>query len=239
MDQSAILYLIISIPVFVAALTVHEFAHAWAADRLGDGTPRGLGRLTLDPIKHLDPFGSLMFLISSLFGLGFGWAKPVPFNPRNLDNPRRDAMLIALAGPISNLLQVPIWMGLLYIYRMALQGSDPTISYQIISGLGRDYSMSSPLSIIGTMLALGIVLNLLLAVFNMIPLPPLDGHYVLEFLGPPAITDLFNAIRPYSFLILFVLIQLPGNPIAQIISPAVEFGYSLIGRALGLGRALG
>jgi Zn-dependent protease len=236
MDQSAILNLIISIPVFVAALTVHEFAHAWAADRLGDGTPRGLGRLTLDPMKHLDLFGSLMFLISSLAGFGFGWAKPVPFNPRNLDNPRRDAMLIALAGPISNLLQVPIWLGLLWIYRMAVQGSDPLISIRILAGLGGDdFSMASPISIIGTMLALGIILNLLLAAFNMIPLPPLDGHYVLEFLGPPAITDFFNTIRPYSFLILFVVLQLPGNPVSQIIRPAIMFGYSLIQWALGFG----
>jgi Zn-dependent protease len=142
-------------------------------------------------------------------------------------------MLIALAGPISNLLQIPIWLGLLWIYRMIAQSSDPLIAMRIGAGLDRDFSMASPLSIIGTMLALGIILNMLLAAFNMIPLPPLDGHYVLEFLGPPSITELFDAIRPYSFLILFVLLQLPGNPVGQIISPAIDFGYSLVFWALG------
>lgn len=218
MDSDRILNLVLSIPAFVAALTIHEFAHAWMAVRLGDDTPRRLGRLTLDPLAHLDPFGSIMFLLSSLSGFGIGWAKPVPFNPRNLSHPRRDAIWIAVAGPISNLLQVPIWLGLLWLFSMVAQRT----------GLLLDPHPMSFAALGIRVLAGGVVLNVLLAAFNMLPIPPLDGHYVLEGLGPPFIGELFNAIRPYSFIVLIMLLQLPGDPLGQAIAPFLDLAFSAV-----------
>src|SRR5947207_1684668 len=111
LDPGRLFFMLLDLPAFVAALTVHEFAHAWMANRLGDDTPRRMGRLTLDPLAHLDPIGSLFWVVAALSGFPLlAWAKPVPFNPRNLSQPRRDAILIAIAGPCSNLLQIPIWL---------------------------------------------------------------------------------------------------------------------------------
>jgi len=218
-DFDRIFSLLLAIPAFVAALTVHEFAHAWMAVRLGDDTPRRMGRLTLDPLSHLDPIGSLVFLMSALSGFGFGWAKPVPFNPRNLDHPRRDAMLIAVAGPVSNLLQIPIWLFLLWIFRLAAGAVMPAFQG------APDSLMQAGLML----LVQGVIINMMLAAFNMIPIPPLDGHYILEGLGPPAVTDFFNTIRPYSFLILMgimwytPLVDLAISPFLTLAVRAVFF----------------
>ncbi len=237
MDSQRLLNLLVAIPAFVAALTVHEFAHAWMGNRLGDDTARRMGRLTLDPLKHLDPFGSLMFVMGALYGYFFGWAKPVPFSPRNLSHPRRDSMLIAVAGPISNLLQLPVWLLLLWIGgRVADRFGNPETKYDALSLLiGHAQSLDPMVMILG-MLMFGVVINLTIAAFNMIPLPPLDGHYVLEGLGPPAITEFFDMIRPFSFMILLVLINLPQpfNILSSVLGPVQLFAYSLIIRTLGL-----
>lgn len=225
--SSHLMRLLVALPAFTAALTIHEFAHAWMGDRLGDDTPRRMGRLTLDPLAHLDPLGSLMFIISQWLGFGVGWAKPVPFNPRNLSHPRRDAMLIALAGPASNLLQMPVWLLLLAGVRTL--GGDPGAMLQGSGGF-------SWVNILSMVMAYGVIVNILLAVFNMIPLPPLDGHYVLEALGPPAITDLFNAIRPFSFLLLIVLVQM--RVLDNVITPFLIMALRLV-RAVGGPYALG
>jgi Zn-dependent protease len=209
--------LLLSLPAFVAAFALHEFAHAWMANRLGDDTPRRMGRLTLDPVVHLDPMGSLMFIITQLSGYGLGWAKPVPFNPRNFDHPRRDTMLVAVAGPVSNLLQVPFWLLSLFIFRLIGERTGLLISpYEQQPFIG---------STIVTILSMGVVVNILLAAFNMIPFPPLDGHYILEGLGPPFITDFFNSIRPFSFMIL--LLMSSTGIISGFISPFMFFAYRL------------
>lgn len=208
----------IAIPALIAGLTVHEFAHAWTAHRLGDDTAKSLGRLTLDPLKHLDPIGSLFMVMGALAGFFFGWAKPVPFNPRNFQHPRRDAMLVAIAGPISNLLQVPIWLALVaLIARLAPQSS--TVS----DGL------SAPVILL-QLASMGVLVNLTLAAFNMIPLPPLDGHYVLEFFGGQPVSRAFDSIRPYSFLILIVLLNLPRpyNVLGQVVAPVSRFAFHLV-----------
>lgn len=223
-----ILNLILSLPAFVVAFTLHEFAHAWMATRCGDDLARRMGRLTLDPLAHLDPFGSMLFVLSSLVGFGIGYAKPVPFNPRNLGNPRRDTILIAIAGPISNLLQVPFWLALLYGFRVLAEHN----------GWYGDYSNpTQPASLITTMLQEGIIVNILLAVFNMIPLPPLDGHHVLEGLGPPYVTDFFNSIRPYSLMIVYALSYF--GFLSIVFRPFIEFAIRLVNLGLGNGFNFG
>lgn len=175
-----------------------------------------------------------MFVLGALSGFFFGWAKPVPFNPRNLKNPRRDSILIAVAGPISNILQVPIWLLLLWISWKI--GSATGLFNPLTVGLG-DEPLASPAGILIRVIELGVIINLTLAAFNMIPLPPLDGHYVLEGLGPPFVEEFFNTIRPFSFIILMVLINLPGefNVIRQVVGPVQGFGYSLVFWTMGFG----
>jgi Zn-dependent protease len=232
--RGRIFSLFLFIPAFVAALTVHEFAHAWAGNRLGDDTARRQGRLTLDPVAHLDPFGCLIMVYAVLSNLPLmGWARPVPFDPRNLRNPRRDGMLIALAGPISNLLQVPIWLFALWIFQLFAKRSDPNFLSATVEGLFRGTpDTSSIASVFAIMLATGVIVNISLAAFNMIPIPPLDGHYVLEALGPPAVTDLFNAIRPWSFLILYALLF--TGVINTILDPVGHLAYRIVFFGLGL-----
>jgi len=220
MEQEKLLHLLFQLPAFVSALTIHEFAHAWMANRLGDDTPRRMGRLSMDPLVHLDPFGSLMFVFSALVGFGIGWAKPVPFNPRNLENPRHGAILIALAGPVSNLIQAPIWLFMLWIFRLAAQNS-PALA-------------ASPITVFMLqVLSMGVIINVLLAAFNMVPIPPLDGHWVLEGLGPPAVTDFYNSIRPYSFIILIGLLW--TGVISRAIAPFMGLAQRAVSFALGAG----
>lgn len=217
------------LPAFVAALTLHEFAHAWTAHKLGDDTAERQGRLTIDPLAHLDPLGTLIIVVAIWFNAPLiGWAKPVPFNPRNLRHPQRDSILIAIAGPISNILQMGVWLLALWAFKHLAEVFGGALYGEGVASALRSYSpqISSGVGAIYSVLSIGIVLNLSLAVFNMIPLPPLDGHYVLENLGPPFITDFFNMIRPYSFLILLVLIQTPVFDMA--LDPFSNFAYTVI-----------
>lgn len=214
-----VLQLLILAPAFVSALTIHEFAHAWAAYKLGDDTAQRQGRLTLDPLAHLDPLGTLLIVIAILTGAPLiGWAKPVPFQMRNLNNPRRDAMLVAVAGPISNILQAIVWLFILFIFRLAIQ--------QFGMNIDESSPFSSLPSLFMTMTILSVSMNITLAVFNMIPLPPLDGHYVLEGLGPPFIADFFDMIRPYAFIILLGLLW--TGVFSQVLGPFMDFADRLI-----------
>ncbi len=220
-----IVYLLLLAPAFISALTIHEFAHAWAGYKLGDDTAQRQGRLTLDPLAHLDPMGTLLIVVAILFNFPLiGWAKPVPFNPRNLGNPRRDSILIAIAGPISNILQAIVWLVLLFILRVVSERMGIVIDAWSI--LERNPDMSSFPAILATVCATGVLINVILAAFNMIPLPPLDGHYVLEGLGPPFIRDLFDQIRPYSFMILLGLLWV--GAISVILGPIQVFSWRLI-----------
>lgn len=143
-------------PAFLLAITVHEYAHAWMANRMGDPTAKEMGRLTLNPLPHLDLFGTIAMLI-----LGFGWAKPVMVNPNNLKNPRQDNLWISLAGPVSNLLSALI-LGMLF------------------RAGGQFLGLSHTGELILLMLVLAVRLNIILAIFNLLPIPPLDGYHVLE-----------------------------------------------------------
>ena len=182
----------ISFIVLLFSLTVHEMAHAWTADRLGDPTARLLGRVSLNPIVHADPIGTVVFpLIALVTGAPIiGWAKPVPVNTKQLANPRRDFVLVAAAGPTSNLLMA---------FTAALALSFLTISPQTQG----ETNVSVP---IATILGQGMRLNVLLAVFNMIPIPPLDGGNVLAGLLPYSLATVFNRLRPYGFLLLYALL---------------------------------
>jgi len=188
--------LILLIPVLVFALVFHEFSHAWVANKLGDPTARYSGRLTLNPLAHLDPFGSLMILF-----VGFGWAKPVPVDSRYLANPRVDMMKIAFAGPAANLL-------------LAFVGGT-IIRTDLVSGS------------ITLMLLLFTQINIMLAVFNMIPIPPLDGSQIFSSIMMRRYPELVYKLQMYGPQILLGLIMIGYftriSPIWIVISPFVNF----------------
>lgn len=176
------------------AVDIHEFAHAWMADRLGDPTPRINGRLTLNPLAHLDPIGTLMLLWTR-----FGWGKPVPIDDYNLENPRRDSALIALAGPASNLILAT------FLSLAAKLLGLPLISLFI-----------TPL----------IILNISLAIFNLLPIPPLDGSKILlGILSSDLAYQYVSFIEEYSLILLIlVLVPFSGRSLAsQIILPIINF----------------
>lgn len=229
-----VLYLLLLAPAFVSALTVHEFAHAWAAYKLGDDTAQRQGRLTLDPLAHLDPLGTLLIVIAIFTGAPLiGWAKPVPFQMRNLGNPRRDAMLIAVAGPISNIIQAVIWLILLVAFKFGIEQTGVRFDMDnVIDIIAREPDVGSLHSVVATVLVTGVIMNVMLAVFNMIPLPPLDGHYILEGLGPSFIADLFDQIRPYSFIILLGLLW--TGVLGTILGPFMIATYRLVLMVFGV-----
>jgi Zn-dependent protease len=173
-------------------LSVHEAAHAWSADRLGDPTARQLGRLSLNPAVHIDPIGTLLFpLIALMTNVPLiGWAKPVPVDLRHLRHPKRDFAIIAAAGPASNLLMAVI-AAVIFAFL-------PDVAPGDIAGR----AIARPLD---TLVLTFIQLNVLLAVFNMIPVPPLDGGNVLIGLLPHAGGRIVEQLRPYGFLILYAL----------------------------------
>jgi len=211
MDPNKFLLLALVAPAFISSLTVHEFAHAWAAYKLGDDTARQLGRLSLDPLVHLDFWGTAMMVLAILSGWPLiGWAKPVPINPNNLENRRRDDVLISIAGPISNLIQAAVWLVLMCVFLGALKLYGQSVGMASIEAIfDRNPSFSSWVPLVMTAISYGVLINIALAAFNMIPLPPLDGHWVLMGLEIPSINRAFEVIRPYSFLILLVLVALP------------------------------
>jgi Zn-dependent protease len=179
--------------VLLFSLTVHESAHAWAAWRLGDPTGRLLGRVSLNPAVHVDPIGTILFpLLAMVSGLPLiGWAKPVPVDILKLKHYRRDFALIAAAGPLANLLlAVVAALGVFAVRHAPL-------------GVVGQVDVSGPL---GLLLATLLRLNILLAVFNMLPVPPLDGGNVLAGLLPDRVANLYDLLRPYGFIILYALI---------------------------------
>ena len=206
MNSLDLLNIAIPIAIVLIALTIHETAHAWSADKLGDPTARMLGRVSLNPIVHIDPIGTLLLpLLAAYSGLPIiGWAKPVPVNTSRLGNPRRDFMIVAAAGPISNLLQALVAAILL----QAITPAGETIYSLVASG-----------SIAAFVLASAVRINVFLAVFNLIPVPPLDGGNVLAGLLPPSGARIFDGMRPYGFIILYAL-MFTGTLSALIVPPA-------------------
>ena len=200
MGPDEITNFLISYFCLVFSLCVHEASHALAAERCGDPTARLLGRVTLNPIKHVDPVGTvvmpLIMFVSNIPYL-FGWARPVPFNPRNLRNIRRDPALIALAGPAANVLILVVTVLLLRIAFLVV-GIDTLERYYLLN--------------IGVMM---IYINLLLTLFNMIPVPPLDGSKLLGAILPGSGQQMLESIGPFGILIaIFISRQYLGGPLA-------------------------
>jgi Zn-dependent protease len=194
------------------AITVHETAHGWMALRLGDKTALMLGRLTLNPLKHIDPVGTILVpgMMLMLSGLMFGWAKPVPITWQNLGNPKRDMVLVAVAGPLANLLMAFLW----------------AVVIRLGSLLG-DFGLA--LIFMG---AVGIFINTLLMALNMLPLPPLDGGRVLTGLLPGPLAWKFSQIEPYGFLILIGL--LVTGLLSTILVPIIQLVIAMLAPVTGL-----
>jgi Zn-dependent protease len=171
--------------VFVVAITIHEFMHAFTAYRLGDPTAARLGRVTLNPVSHFDPFGFLFTVLLVLGIAPIAWGKPVPVNPGNFRNPKRGMLLVAAAGPLSNLVQAVIFA---LILRFATGSWSPAVL---------------------TLLNAGVSLNIALAVFNMIPVPPLDGHKILTGLLPDFWYPILAPMEQYGFAILLLFLFVP------------------------------
>jgi Zn-dependent protease len=212
--------------VLLFALSFHEAAHAWMASRLGDPTARMLGRLTLNPIKHIDPLGTLILPLMCLFlpgfgGLLFGWAKPTPVTTRNFKNLKRDDTLTTLAGPVANiLLAIASLIVLLIIARVTPTGRACVLA---VSGFGLDPDLmaASPIVLPLTIIFYyGILLNLFLAIFNLLPLPPLDGSHIFRHMLPYKAAAIYDKLGIFSLIIMFVI---GGRVAGFIMAPALGF----------------
>ena len=195
--------LAIQLPPLLFALTVHELAHGWVAFRLGDPTAKMAGRLTMNPLKHLDPLGVLAFVIMKI-----GWAKPVPVDPRYFRNPQKDMLLVALAGPGANVL-----LALASALLARVLVSVPVLPRFVLQPL------------VG-MLVASVWINIMLAVFNIIPIPPLDGSKVLMGVLPPEAARSFARIEPFGFFILLALFY--TGVIGGLILPIIRFANNLL-----------
>ena len=198
----------LSFGVLLLSLTIHEAAHAWTADKLGDPTARALGRVSLNPLVHIDWIGTVLLpIIAAVSNLPLiGWAKPVPVMVRNLRHPRRDFMIVAAAGPISNLLQAIVAAALLRLVWDPSLGVEPGVP--------------------ATVLYLAVRINLLLAFFNLIPVPPLNGGNVVLGLLPPRLAAGYSQLSQYGFIILYALMF--TGMASAFITPPTNFMMRLL-----------
>lgn len=200
--------MIVQIVALLVAITFHELAHGWVAYRLGDNTAQDRGRLTLNPIAHIDLFGTIIFpllLVVIRSPILFGWAKPVPVNPLNLKNPRKDMLWVALGGPGINLIIAVIGAVILRLWEFL----NPHLLQHMLSATsitqntGMQFSFAVP--ILWFLISL-IQINVILAIFNLIPVPPLDGGRIINGLLPPKQAESYSKIEPFGIMILFLLL---------------------------------
>ncbi len=190
------LSIVLTLAAVLVATTCHEFAHAAVADRLGDPTPRSLGRLSLNPLAHLDLFGTLFFVL-----FGFGWAKPVPVNARNFTAPRQGMLQVAFAGPLAN------------------------VTVAFLLGMTMKAGLHLPGGLFPEFLALAVWINIILAIFNLIPIPPLDGSRILESLLPTDRAYAFSRLQPYGMLLLLGLLY--TGIVGRVMLPAAHWLFLL------------
>jgi Zn-dependent protease len=200
LDQLQVI--LISLAIVLFSLTIHEVAHAWTADKLGDPTARLLGRISFNPVVHIDPIGTILLpLVAAFSGLPIiGWAKPVPVNVNRLRRGRQDFMIVAAAGPISNLLQ-------------AVVGA---LAYHVVIG-----GAEGPGALVARIIAYYVTTNLVLAFFNLIPVPPLDGGNVLAGLLPLSAEPALDFLRRFGFIILYALMF--TGVLSSLIGPPTRF----------------
>ncbi len=206
----------VSILPLLFAIVIHEVAHGWVAKQLGDPTAKMLGRLTLNPIKHIDPIGTILVPLALLVmgGFIFGWAKPVPVTWENLKNPKRDMALVAVAGPAANLLMALFW----------------ALVAKIGITLGADVAwLATPLALMGIV---GVTFNLILMVLNLLPILPLDGGRIVESLLPGPLSYQFAKLEPYGFILLLVL--LVSGLLGNVLGAPVQFLEQTIFKLFGL-----
>jgi Zn-dependent protease len=221
-----IFFLIIQFIVLLLSLSVHESAHAFTADALGDPTARYLGRVSLNPLVHADPTGTFLFPLMGMFllhGAMFGWAKPVPVNVSRLRNPTRDHMLVAAAGPVSNLLLAAAFFIILIALKTVSPVANNVLQEVAFGGATEGNTVLMPLMAFAYY---GIIINLVLAVFNFIPIAPLDGAAVLSGLLPSSLSGAFNQVQSYGFIVLIGLLYL-GIP-SKLYTPVIDFVLSFI-----------
>jgi Zn-dependent protease len=222
-----ILSIVISLFAVLFAITIHEASHGWAAWRMGDPTAYAMGRVTLNPVAHIDPFGTIILpvLLVVVGAPAFGWAKPVPVNPYNLRNPRRDNLWISLAGPASNLTAATAALVLLVFLKLLSPG---------LTGFLRGFLLYRqefprgffPLEGLALILFFFALINAYLAFFNLIPIPPLDGGGILAGMLSDRGAEKLDRIRPFGFLIILALIYL--RVLDVIIYPIRLFIYTIV-----------
>lgn len=204
--MNSIIHYVFLVPVILISLTIHEYAHALMADFLGDPTPRRMGRLSLNPLRHLEPVGTLL-----LFFAGFGWARPVIVDPANFRIPNRAMLSVAVAGPISNVLLAIIGAAGMKMFAASLNTLEPSPMVVLI---------------VFTMLKTLIIINLSLALFNMLPVPPLDGSRVLSYFLPGKYRLQYRRFEEMAPLILLLLFALGG--LGMILSPMIQFSFNFL-----------
>ncbi|OGS22494.1 MAG: hypothetical protein A2314_08335 [Elusimicrobia bacterium RIFOXYB2_FULL_50_12] len=205
------MYFIIQLPVLLFSVILHEYAHGWMAERHGDDTARIMGRLTFNPIPHIDVFGTIILpVLAVMTGAPiFGWAKPVPVNPYRLNDPHRDMIWVSLAGPGANIL-----LALLASLAMWLLRSYP--AFPPIIGIS-----------LYDLLKLILVINIILPVFNLFPVPPLDGSKVLMGILPRDLAYKYSQLEPYGFFIIIILLYM--GVFWRILGPIVNYLITLLG----------
>lgn len=216
MELTLIQKIVVWIIPVLFAITVHEAAHGYVAYKFGDTTAKALGRLSLNPLKHIDFFGTIILplIIGLLSGFIFGYAKPVPINPKNFKNPKRDGAIVALAGPGSNLLMALIWGGVLK-FAIVMFSNQSMLFY-----------------FMAFMAQAGISINLVLMILNILPIPPLDGSHVLDSLLSPKASYNYMKLAPYGFLIIIILLF--TGILSAILVPLINFSFTFIKLLFGI-----